>query len=357
MSNNTLINKVDFKRSFSLQWHLTALCDQKCKHCYVTDERTYSNEITNPLNLENCKQVIDDLLSFCKILRANAHIAFTGGDPLLRKDFFNILEYARENEIECSILGNPYNLTENGLKRLKKLDIRNYQISIDGLRITHDSFRMEGSFKASIEAIKKLKKNNIRTDIMFSISKINANELIPIMQLADKLDVDVFAFARVCGLGSGIKVLEDEFTPEEYRQILLDAFYEAERLKSSGSKTKFSRKDHLYTLLMTELGILEYKPNEDNVIYGGCSIGCRSMCVLADGTVFACRRFYSPIGKIPEQTINEVFLSDDMNKYRDTKFVKCSKCDLFQICRGCPAVAYGKTGNYGSADPQCWKNV
>ncbi len=86
-------------------------------------------------------------------------------------------------------------------------------------------------------------------------------------------------------------------------------------------------------------------------------MGIHSLCLLADGTAFACRRFYSPVGKAPEQSIEEIFLSDEMNKYRNIDYEKCSLCDLMQYCRGCPPVAYGKTGNGGSSDPQCWKKI
>ena len=74
--------------------------------------------------------------------------------------------------------------------------------------------------------------------------------------------------------------------------------------------------------------------------------------------VYACRRFPSAIGKVPEQKIKNIFLGKKMNYYRDLeKFEKCSKCDLKFTCRGCPAVAYGANGSFYAPDPQCWKVI
>ncbi len=341
------------RKNVSLQWHLTAECDQNCAHCYVTDNRTYRQELENTLTLDECIAVIDSHTRFAEKLGATPNLVLTGGDPLLRRDFFDIAGYAQEKGSTISVLGNPYHLNENNLAKLKTLGIKSYQISIDGLRKTHDDYRKRGSFDASVRAIEELKNTGIRTVVMYSISRQNAKDLIPVMQLASDLQVNAFAFARVCGYGNGKQL--DPFTPLEYRDLLLQAYDKEKQLISGGSKTTFTKKDHLWTLLLKELEEISCEPTPDGLIYGGCSIGVHGLCILADGTAFACRRFYSPIGKVPEQSIEEIFLSDEMNKYRNANYENCSRCDLSQYCRGCPAVAYNETGIFGSPDPQCWR--
>ena len=89
------------------------------------------------------------------------------------------------------------------------------------------------------------------------------------------------------------------------------------------------------------------------------TMGITGIIVLADGTVMACRRFPSPVGKVPEEKLIDIFLkSSELNKYRNIHSLeKCSKCSLLRFCRGCPAVAYGQTGDWRKADPQCWKEI
>jgi len=80
------------------------------------------------------------------------------------------------------------------------------------------------------------------------------------------------------------------------------------------------------------------------------------MTVLANGTVYACRRCESPIGEVPKKSLYNIFFGKKMDAYRQwDKFEACSNCEIFNYCRGCPAVAKGATGNFYAHDPQCWK--
>jgi len=346
---------------FNLQWHLTAKCDQHCKHCYMYDEPTYDSELNNPLTLEQCKTVIDDFDEMLSNVELKGRINFTGGDPLLREDFFQILEYAnsKKNISALCVLGNPYHINEKTAKKLKKLGVSKYQISIDGLETTHDYFRKPGSFKESLRAFRVLKKVGIKTICMFTLSKKNAADLIPVIELVAKEGINIFAFSRLCAVGTGKKLKNEVLTPLEYKELLYNVLEKFRVLEEQDCRTKFTRKDNLWTLLYQDLGLLPPLPKNKKTIYRGCGIGMSIMCVLADGTVYACRRFPSPVGKVPEQKLWDIFTkSKQLNEYRKyEKMEKCSKCDLLQFCRGCPAVSYGAYGSYFAPDPQCWKEV
>jgi len=148
-------------------------------------------------------------------------------------------------------------------------------------------------------------------------------------------------------------------TPQEYRGLLLKVLEEYKCLQENGCRTYFGRKDHLWRLLYQELGLLKPLPKKKETIYNGCGIGSSILTILADGTVYACRRLPVEIGKVPEQSIKEIFInSPEHNKMRQVeKMQKCSNCELMQFCRGCPAVAYATHGDYMASDPQCWKEV
>ena len=82
------------------------------------------------------------------------------------------------------------------------------------------------------------------------------------------------------------------------------------------------------------------------------------MTVLPTGDVYACRRMESKIGNVAENTLESLFFSPAMEAKREfKKFKKCSTCELFDWCRGCPAVTFGYTGDMYDADPQCWKDL
>jgi radical SAM/SPASM domain protein of ACGX system len=346
---------------FVIQWHVTGLCDQSCLHCYmVNDPVSHRRELAEELSLADCKAVIDSFLDFCKEAKARPKINFTGGDPLLRPDFFEILEYASQRKIEMSVMGNPFHLNADNISRMKSLGVVSYQVSIDGMEKMHDCLRKPGSFRATVEAINLLVKCKIRAVVMFTLSKKNHKDLFDVMKLVDDLGVNAFAFARLSSnpqIDAKISPAEAMFTPQEYRNLLLGAQALIAELKANSSKTNFTLKDHLWKLLLFEQGKFELEPNPDGQIISGCHIGGRDLAVLADGTVFACRRFNSPVGKVPEQSVLEVFTSEKLDYYRNIeKFGMCSKCPLLCYCRGCPAVAYGSSGgNFYAPDPQCWR--
>jgi radical SAM protein with 4Fe4S-binding SPASM domain len=96
-----------------------------------------------------------------------------------------------------------------------------------------------------------------------------------------------------------------------------------------------------------------------NKIYDGCHAGRTFLVLLADGTIYACRRFESPIGHIKSDNLYDIFrYSKMLNQIRDPEvFEKCRNCDLKRYCRGCPAVAFNTCGSFFGPDPQCWKNI
>jgi len=351
---------------FVLQWHVTARCDQRCDHCYMHDEPTYAEELRHPLTTGECERVMDGLVAMVARLSSEhgvdirPRINFTGGDPLLRRDLFDLLRAAQEREIFIGILGNPYHLTEEVAQRLRRRGVRRYQVSIDGLEETHDALRRPGSFAASLRALTVLKSEGIPECVMFTLSKRTAGDLIPLMRLMAESEVTRFDFARMAACGSA-KNIDGAFSPKEYRALLLEVREEIERLRRAGAVTHFGYKDHLWTLLRYELDELDIAAEPGGKkIRGGCTAGLTFLVLLADGTIYACRRFPSRIGNVRTDDLYEVFrTSPVLALLRDVEqFEKCRQCELRQYCRGCPAVAACENdGSFLSPDPQCWKEL
>jgi radical SAM/SPASM domain protein of ACGX system len=345
------------ERYFVLQWHVTAKCDQKCRHCYLLD-KSYKSELENELSFKDCQKVIDDLARTVNAWGVKGRISFSGGDPLLRKDFLELVKYARDHEIDIVILGNPYHINEITARKIKELGVSRYQISIDGMKKIHDFFRKKGSFKDSVRAIKVLKKAGVKTAVMFTLSNSNKSELIKVIRLVSKLGVDEFDFSRFVPIGSN-KDFSSIISNQEYHKLLLQVLKKYSRLEKKGCPTKFGRKESLWKLICFEKNILGNLPCDHSTVFGGCSLAIRGLCILADGTVYGCRRLPVKIGKVPKQSVRDIFVkSPFLNKARKLEnFKRCKKCSLVQYCRGCPAVAYSISGNPFSKDPSCWAVV
>jgi len=344
-------------KEFTLQWHITAACDQNCKHCYMHDSDTYESEIRNQLDTNQCLQIIDDFARLTKRWGLQGKINFTGGDPLLRSDFFKLAEYTIGKGLKFGILGNPYHLSVPVAKRLKSLGISQYQVSIDGKEGTHDSFRRRGSFKDTMKAIKTMNMAEIRSAVMFTLSRMNSGDLLDVIDIVADAGVGIFDFSRLVPVGSGKNLQNDTLTPMEFRSILLQVNEKYNQLARKGCKTYFGRKDPLWSLFQKESGILLSYGSDK--ICDGCPIGISTLSILSDGTVYACRRLPVKIGHVPEQKLLDIFIhSENLNALREYEKIEgCGKCELLKFCRGCRAVSFGMFSDYFKKDPQCWKEV
>lgn len=357
---NSQKKRIDRRPHFTLQWHVTAKCDQNCAHCYSLGSPTYQSELKNELCHEDCIKIIDDFSKTFNYWGMPTRINFTGGDALLREDIYDLISYAIKKGSAVGILGNPNHLNHETAEKLKSLGVFRYQLSIDGLEETHDKLRgRKGLFKDTLRALQVLDDVGLPSVVMLTLSKVNANELIDIIRMVANKGVPIFDFARLVPFGAGEQLKDQMLTPNEYRALLLKVFEEYKNLQDNECSTYFGRKDHLWKLLYQELGLLKPLPKDKEIVYHGCGIGSCLLTILADGTVYSCRRLPIKIGMVPIQSIRNIFInSPEHNKLRELENLeKCSKCDLMQFCRGCPAVAYGATGDYMAPDPQCWKEV
>jgi radical SAM/SPASM domain protein of ACGX system len=300
------------------------------------------------------QDVLDNCFEFCVRYGRLPYFYITGGDPILNSDFWRLCEMLKAADIPFTVMGNPFHLTDGVCSRLKECGCQKYQMSLDGLRDTHDWFRKPGSFDLTLEKVQTVKKAGIRSVIMTTVSDKNIADIPALIDTVVEYGVDVFAFARYCPTSAG---KDTNIAPQEYRALLEVCEIKFHEYENTG--TYFNRKDHLWTLYEYERGIFQIPDKADEqTIYGGCNCGNCHLTILPDGDIYACRRMESKVGNVFEDRLVDVWASPTMGRYRDYgAFRKCTKCELLRFCRGCPAVAFGKTHDYYEADPQCWKEI
>ena len=342
------------KPYFAFQWHITDQCDQRCTHCYIFSEDAHCSVSSMPY--EKMEMVVERCGQMCERLRRTPYFYITGGDPILHPDFWRLCRLLKKKGIDFGILGNPFHLNGQVCQSLADCGCKKYQLSLDGLEKTHDRFRKPGSFKATLEKIDCIRRAGMYCAIMTTVSNANLEEIPELIDLVAEKQADVFAFGRYCPT-SGQKSEEYHIEPLAYRSFLEKCWAKFQRHKDSG--TTFQLKDHLWTLFLYEKGLFPLSGKlKAGVIYDGCHCGASHMTILPSGDVYACRRMESKIGNVFEVSPYDLFLGEQMDRYRQyDKFEKCASCELLRFCRGCPAVAYGYTKNMYAPDPQCWKAV
>ena len=342
------------KPYFSFQWHITDDCDQRCKHCYIFSENAC--KAIESMNFAQMQKTLENCLDFCKTFGRQPYFYITGGDPILHPDFWKLLALLHEHEIPFTILGNPFHLDDAVCAKLKAFGCEKYQLSIDGMREMHDWFRKPGSFDTTLEKIDYINRAGIRSVVMTTVSGKNIDEVPDIIDAVVQAGANVFAFARYCPTS---EEKDTDIAPMRYCKLLADCDAKFKAYEAAGCSTYFCKKDHLWTLYEYEIGEFHIPENaEPSMIYGGCNCGNCHLTILPSGDVFACRRVQnSHVGNVFTDRLADIW-TGRMECYRDYhRFEKCAKCELLAYCRGCPAVANGKTGDFYAADPQCWKEV
>ena len=335
---------------FTFQWHLTDLCDQRCRHCYIYAGDPGRTPVSASRELMD--HVLEKTVSFAEKLGCLPHFCLTGGDPLLHDGFFPLAEELHRRRIPFDILGNPFHLTDRVCRKLKKLGCARYQMSLDGLEETHDFFRKPGSYRETLHKIPMINRSGMTSVIMTTVSGRNIHEIPALIDVCVSAGTGLYAFARYCPTpGEHVGI-----TPEEYRDFLRLCGQKFRKLQQSGCKTAFAKKDHLWAVYDYERGALSVPGDAGpDMIYDGCHCGQNHLTILPDGQVMACRRAAgSVVGRLPEDDLLQIWL-ERMEGYRDVRrFKKCFSCPLVSFCRGCPAVAMGETGDFYAPDPQCW---
>lgn len=337
------------KSYFAIQWHITDICDQRCKHCYIFSE---GHPCLISTSFDDIKNTLSQIKELCQNLNREPYIYLTGGDPILHPNFWQLLQLFKDENIRFCIMGNPFHLNDDVCKKMKDYGCVKYQLSLDGLEKTHDMFRRPGSFKRTLEAIQTIKDSGMWCTVMSTVSKVNMKEIPELIDLVDKLGVDVFAVGRYCPTSTEKAYDEiNHISPLEYKAFLEKCWQKYEEHRDSS--TTFQLKDHLWTLFLYEKGLYKL-PTTDKV--EGCNCARNHITILPNGDIYACRRMESKVGNVKNDHLYQVWNSSKMNNYREyDKFVKCSKCELKKVCRGCPAVTYGYTNNMYDSDPQCWR--
>ena len=332
---------------FSVQLHLTSFCDLKCKHCYMYDE-SFSGIDSDWAQL--CL-FFKKLEQKCQKEKKRCFIGLTGGDPILSKNFWKAINYLNEHKqyFDYVIMGNSFHINKETALMLKDRGVKAYQLSLDGLEKTHDLNRKEGTFKDVIRCLGTLHEVGITTCVMFTVSKTNYQDFIPLMHYLDKLGtVDVISFDKMIMEGNA-KVREDVLSSEEYRDFLYSVLLE---LVTNDFRLKFSFKDNMWKLLFCELGLVNPYIDENNVI-AGCLVCSEMITVLPDGTIQSCRRMNDEIGNI--DTLDDFTgIKKTVYQHRNN-YQKCNECDLWAFCRGCLAARKIQDNQIVLEDPYCWK--
>lgn len=335
-------------KSLLLQWHITDRCNLRCIHCYQN-----KNDISTELPLEKLKEIFEQYIGLLEKWKIRGHINFTGGEPFIREDFRDLLEYISAYKKQCGygILTNGTVITKQDITLLKKTGCRFVQISIEGGEDVHNTIRGEGSYSKAIKSLKLLSGKNIFTYISFTAHKGNINEFDAVVKAAKKASADVLWTDRLIPIGEGENISSLMMDPEEVKDFFESSFRLRRKLRwniFTGSVITMHRALQFITL--HEHGI-KSKPYR-------CKAGISLITVLPDGSLLPCRRMPVIIGNLLSQNLEDLYRNSLLFlQLRSDHSIpeECAVCRYRLECRGgLKCLSYAYYGSPFMADPQCF---
>jgi radical SAM protein with 4Fe4S-binding SPASM domain len=348
---------------FLVVWDFTHKCNLSCKHCYSNSGGIREAELTTDEALDVVEQLADAGVTA---------LAFSGGEPLTRSDFFEVAAHAVDCGLYVSVATNGTLLTREMACKLKKAKIHYVEISIDGATAaTHDAFRgVPGAFDKAVTGLKNAVAENLCACIATTATKSNLEEMPAIVTLAEEIGAERFTYFNFIPTGRGKEHFDQDLSAKEREELMR---FLLNRMSSGCKTTILTTAPQLarvalqcqgpsgtgeVTMSMAHMQTAKVSkkalPLADFI--GGCGAG-RLYCSLSpQGHVHPCVFFPVTVGNLKKEKFIDIWLNSKIfNTLRDRSNLKgaCAVCNYKFICGGCRARANAYYNDFLSSDPGC----
>ena len=346
-------------------WNLTDRCNLSCAHCY--NRSAPGHTIEGELTTAEALGLIDDLAEMGVPL-----ILFTGGEPLMREDIWELAQHAGKKGIKMALSTNGTLITTEVARRIRESGIEYAGISLDGAMAgTHDLFRNSpGAFKRAVAAFASCRKAGLRCGIRVTLTKVNYGELEALIDLAITLGASRFCLYWLVPAGRGIESYERlQLGTREVTDALTLLYRKAKETDPATMEflTVDAPQDCIHLLTSMEQDgspdIAEARELLQS-LNGGCSAGTRVANIDSHGNVYPCQfarseHFFA--GNIRDQPFSRIW-GDTANpvlvRFREKQALiggRCAGCYYRDLCGGgCRVRAFAVNGDFLAEDPFCF---
>lgn len=306
----------------NVTFELTHHCNLHCFHCYIMDKKD-----KNELSFTAIKRILNQLAD-CGTL----YLTLTGGEILIRKDFFNIAQYARKKHFALRLLTNGTLLTSEIAKKICGLYPISVEISVYGATPnTHDSITgLHGSYKRTLFAVDLLTTYGVNVILKTPLIKQNIGEYNKLKKLGRNLGLKIFFDMIITPTDDGSRdVLACRISDD-------DIFYV---LSNEISETKSC---------LFQLG--NGSPRKDDYIkWRPCGAGITGCRISPTGLVYPCLQILQPAGDLKKDNFHTIWWNSEvferLRKIRLSGLSKCKNCNLFQYCFRCAGLSLLEDGS------------
>ncbi len=325
-------------------WEVTARCNLECEHCHARGSASGSPD---ELTTEEGKALVIDRMTEVSDFKS---LIFSGGEPLVREDIFELIAHAKRRGFYPIIATNATLITREVARKLKKAGTLGIAASIDSTKdAVHDAFRKKpGALALAKEGIANARAEGMYIQINITASQVNKSELPQIIQFADDLRAHVILLYQFIPTGRGTENAQFELTKDEFRQEIF----------SAGSQQKTLHPVIAPVGLPEYWALLNVSKNGGKIsnVLRGCICGNGMFYIKPNGDVWPCA--FVPIsgGNLRKTQPSMIWNDSDVfKKLRDRENLKgaCHDCTQREICGGCRARSFAGSGDLFAEDPMC----
>jgi len=362
-----------------LFWETTAACNLACVHCRRLDVSVRMSH--DDLTTDEAAGLIRSLPEVGRPI-----LVFSGGEPLMRPDVFELAETARDAGLPIALATNGTVLNRDVARRIVDVGFRRVAMSLDGPDPqTHDKFRgIDGAFESTLRGFADLRSLGMSMQINTTVARHNYDKLEAIYQLALDLGADALHIFMLVPVGCGMQLTQDVMLdPAEYEQALHWIY---DRQQEGRIHLKATCAPH-YFRVMRQRARAEGKPMpkapghpgrhpggqsaghpagagngsghpgpDMAAMTKGCLAGTAVCFVSHTGEVFPCGYLPVSSGNVKTTAFPGIWRESKIfADLRDPSNLegKCGECEFAEVCMGCRARAYAVTHDYLAEEPNC----
>ena len=325
-------------------WEVTARCNLECDHCHARGGET---DCADELTTEEGKRKVIDALAGVSDFKS---LIFSGGEPLMRDDIFELIRHSKDRGFYPIVATNATLITAEVARKLKAAGTLGIAASIDSTRDEiHDAFRKQaGALRLAKEGIANAAAVGMYIQVNITASKLNKDELPAILAYADRLRAHVILLYQFIPSGRGEESANLELSTEEFRDEILSAGRMQKDLHPVIAPVGLPEYWALHNVLANH--------GRKSKVLQGCICGNGMFYIKPNGDVWPCAFVPVSGGNLrtmsPEDIWNSTALFSDLRNRENLKGM-CHDCSQREICGGCRARAFARTGDLFAEDDRC----
>jgi len=331
-------------------WEVTSACNLNCIHCHATGNRIHPEELTT----DEGKRLIDEIAA----VDTFRTLVFTGGEPLVRPDIFELLRHAKSVGLANIIATNGCLIDEEMAWKLKDHGVVCNAISLDAADPgTHNRIRQNPeAHELALRGMEATKKAGILLQINTTAMEYNMPLLSDLMDLVNREDAGIMLMYQLVAVGKGEKI-EKATLKKTANQSLSELI--ARKQRDMTTIVEPVAGPQYWPYLLERKGVKNgWRLRLAEQVFHGCAAGRGFVYIKSNGDVWPCPFVELSAGNVKERSLREIYeksgIFQNLRRREETLKGACGKCRYNRICGGCRGRAMAYSGDYLAEDPSCF---